>query len=148
MRRLSDAAHGWNGATIVHSALVGVVFLLTTLVLGVPAASALPIIASGSKCSSTWVNNADAMACFIQGQEDIRNGIRNPHYVACTADEEIYCCRDTASGQTCEGLGITTPPRERGDLDLRVEAILQAQRHPRQAGADWRRARRSEGHDL
>jgi hypothetical protein len=42
-------------------------------------AGALPP-ASGSKCRSDWVNNEGAMACFIQGEEDLRNGVAHPHH--------------------------------------------------------------------
>lgn len=68
-------------------------------------ASALPP-ADGSKCSSSWVNNAGAMACFTQGEEETRNGSKNPHYVACTSDGTIYCCvTNAAGGQSCVPAG-------------------------------------------
>src|SRR5687767_2005839 len=86
-----------------QSYAVLVVLALSTLLLAAAPASALPI-ASGSKCNSTWVNNPEAMACFIQGQEDIRNGVSRPHYVACTAGGEIFCCVDNANGQDCEAV--------------------------------------------
>jgi hypothetical protein len=64
------------------------------------AAWALPI-ASGANCSSSWVNNAGAMACFIQGEEETRAGFKHPHYVAC-AGGDIFCCVDNDAGaQDC-----------------------------------------------
>lgn len=64
-------------------------------------ANAKPKIASGSNCSSNWVNNQGAMACFIQGEEESRAGARHPHYVAC-AGGDIFCCQDNDSGaQNC-----------------------------------------------
>ena len=64
--------------------------LLSMLVLGSSSANALPP-ASGSKCSSDWVNNEGAMQCFIQGEEESRSGVKHPHYVACTAAGEVFC---------------------------------------------------------
>lgn len=59
--------------------------------------------ADGSKCNANWVNNAGAMNCFIQGQQDIRNGVAHPHYVACTSAGEVFCCVDDDKGnQSCE----------------------------------------------
>ena len=64
-------------------------------------ALALPKIASGSNCSSGWVNNAGAMACFIQGEEEGNNGAAHPHYVAC-AGGDVFCCQDDDHGnQNC-----------------------------------------------
>lgn len=84
--------------------------------------------ASGSKCSANWVNNQAAMACFIQGEEDIRNGVRNPHYVACTAAGEIFCCQDRNSGQDCEAVSsIIVGPRPNFD-NVRLRAMLESQR--------------------
>jgi hypothetical protein len=57
MRRLSYAVSALAAATIRRSALVGGLVLLSVLALGSPSVSALPV-ASGSKCSSNWVNNA------------------------------------------------------------------------------------------
>ena len=63
-------------------------------------ASALPI-ASGSKCSSDWVNNAGAMSCFTKGEEEARSGVRRPHYVACVGGD-VFCCVDNDHGaQDC-----------------------------------------------
>jgi hypothetical protein len=68
-------------------------------------ARALPI-ASGANCKSDWVNNAGAMACFIQGEEEIRNGVAHPHYVAC-AGGDIFCCVDNDAGhQDCVAQAI------------------------------------------
>ena len=88
---------------------------MTTLRLAASAAAALMLsaglattparampIASGSNCSSGWVNNAGAMACFIQGEEEGNNGAAHPHYVAC-AGGDIFCCVDDDRGnQNCE----------------------------------------------
>jgi hypothetical protein len=78
MRRVSYAVFATAAATILHLARMGGLVLLFMLVLGSPFASALPI-ASGSKCKSDWVNNAGAMACFIQGEEELRKGVSHPH---------------------------------------------------------------------
>ena len=64
-------------------------------------AGALPKIASGSNCSSNWVNNSGAMACFIQGEEEGNAGASHPHYVAC-AGGDVFCCQDDDHGnQNC-----------------------------------------------
>jgi hypothetical protein len=47
------------------------------------------------------VNNAGAMNCFIQGEEDTHNGVAHPHYVACL-NGDVFCCVDTSAGQHCE----------------------------------------------
>ena len=86
-------------------------------------AAALPI-ATGSNCSSTWVNNAGAMACFTQGEEEGRNGAKHPHYVAC-AGGDVFCCKDDDHGnQDCvaQAAGI---PATRADW---IKAILSAHR--------------------
>jgi CARDB protein len=126
MRRPSNALSGLNAAVTVRLARVGVLLLLATMVLGSPSAGALPI-AHGSKCPSTWVNNPEAMACFAQGQEDVANGVRRPHYVACTAAGEIFCCVDTNTGQDCEAVQTSRPGRGPHLQDLQLSAILQAQ---------------------
>ena len=96
----------------------------TLLVLGAPLATARPKIATGSNCSSNWVNNAGAMACFIQGEEEARNGVRHPHYVAC-AGGDIFCCKDDDRGnQDCIAQASTRPPSKA----TWVRAILAAQR--------------------
>lgn len=104
------------------STLIGVAFAMWTAVAG-----ALPP-ASGSKCSANWVNNQAAMACFIQGEEEIRNGVRNPHYVACTAAGEIFCCQDKNGGQDCDAVSaIVIGPRPNID-NVRLRAMLESQR--------------------
>jgi hypothetical protein len=77
-------------------------FLLAAVVTAsILPANAKPKIASGSNCNSNWVNNAGAMACFIQGEEETRAGAKHPHYVAC-AGGAIFCCQDNDSGaQNC-----------------------------------------------
>jgi len=104
---------------------MGGLALLAMLVLGSPSASALPI-ASGSKCKSDWVNNAGAMDCFIQSEEDVRNGVSHPHYVACTNDGEILCCVNNNNGaQNCEAVKVSGPRRPLEAVQL--GAILDAQ---------------------
>jgi hypothetical protein len=83
--------------------LVVLIGVFAALVLASSPASALPP-ASGSNCSSDWVNNPGAMSCFIQGEEDRRNGVAHPHYVACTKSGEVFCCQDDARGQNCEAV--------------------------------------------
>jgi hypothetical protein len=123
MRRLSYSVSATAAAAILHLARMGGLVLLAMLVLGSPSASALPI-ASGSKCKSDWVNNAGAMACFIQGEEDVRNGVTHPHYVACSNAGEIFCCVDKNGGQDCEAVRAGgRPPNE----TVKLGAILDAQ---------------------
>lgn len=99
-------------------------FFLLMLVIGPPSATALPP-ASGSKCKTDWVNNAGAMACFIQGEEDVRNGVSRPHYVACTSAGETFCCVDNNhGGQDCEAVMAGGKPP---DIDVKLAAILDAQ---------------------
>jgi len=94
------------------------------LVLGVPPTFAKPKIASGSECTASWVNNAGAMQCFIQGQEESRNGVSRPHYVACTGGD-IFCCKDNDNGaQDCVAQAGTRPPSKA----VWIRAILAAQR--------------------
>lgn len=123
MRRLSYPVPALGAATILHSAGVGALVLLSTLVLGSPPASALPI-ASGSNCKSDWVNNEGALACFIQGEEDGRNGVTHPHYVACSAAGEVFCCVDDDKGQNCEAVRVGGRHHIEG---LALGALLQAQ---------------------
>jgi hypothetical protein len=107
-----------------RSAITSLATAAVLLVLGAPSAIAKPKIASGSNCKSDWVNNAGAMQCFIQGEEEARNGARHPHYVAC-AGGDIFCCQDDdRGGQDCVAQASTRPP-SRGDL---IRAILAAQR--------------------
>ena len=87
-------------------------------------AHALPP-ASGSKCSSNWVNNASAMQCFIQGEEDVQHGVSHPHYVACTAAGEVFCCVNNDNGnQDCEVQASKAKTTEA----QRIRAILAAHR--------------------
>lgn len=123
MRRFSYAVFASTQATILNSARLGVLVLLSTLIMGSPSASALPP-ASGSKCSSNWVNNAGAMSCFIQGEEDLRNGVSHPHYVACTSAGEVFCCVDDSRGQNCEAVMVVGRPP---NVDVKLGAILDAQ---------------------
>jgi hypothetical protein len=79
--------------------------------------------ASGSSCSSNWVNNSGAMQCFAQGEDESHAGAAHPHYVACTSNGEIFCCVDDAHGnQDCEAQDAQTA----GSAG-RVKAILAAQ---------------------
>jgi hypothetical protein len=94
------------------------------LVLGAPSAIAKPKIASGSQCSSNWVNNADAMRCFTQGEEESHAGVSHPHYVACIG-VDIMCCKDNDRGaQDCVAEAGTRP----SSTSDWVRAILAAQR--------------------
>ena len=99
--------------------------LLSMLLLGSPYARALPP-ADGSKCKPDWVNNPGAMDCFIQSEEDVRNGVSHPHYVACTNDGEILCCVNNNNGaQNCEAVKVSGPRRPLEAVQL--GAILDAQ---------------------
>lgn len=70
------------------------------LAMGVSPVAALPI-ATGSQCNSKWVNNAGAMSCFIQGEDEARAGASHPHYVACVGGD-VFCCVDNDHGnQDC-----------------------------------------------
>jgi hypothetical protein len=43
------------------------------------------------------------MNCFIQGEDEQHAGAKHPHYVACTAAGEVFCCQDNdQGGQNCE----------------------------------------------
>jgi hypothetical protein len=96
--------------------------LVSALALASPSANALP--ADGSNCSANWVNNQGAMACFIQGQQDIKNGVAHPHYVACTKAGEVFCCVDNDSGsQNCEAQARTG----RATLAQQLAGVLNAQ---------------------
>ncbi len=95
MTRSSHAA-----PSLAATAAVGLLALSGALLLRPSPAVALPI-PTGSQCNSTWVNNAGAMSCFIQGEDEVRNGARHPHYVAC-AGGDIFCCVDNDNGnQNC-----------------------------------------------
>ena len=74
--------------------------LLCTSIAPTPARALPP--ATGSKCDSSWVNNAGAMACFIKGEDESHAGVKHPHYVACVGGD-IFCCVDNDAGhQNCE----------------------------------------------
>jgi hypothetical protein len=89
-----------------------------------PTANAMPR-ADGSKCSSNWVNNEGAMQCFIQGEDETNSGAAHPHYVACTAAGEIFCCVDNDKGaQNC----VAEDTKGRATLAEQLGAILNAQR--------------------
>jgi hypothetical protein len=105
-------------------ARVGCFFLLM-LTLGSSLASALPP-ADGSKCKPDWVNNPGAMDCFVKGEEEIRNGVSHPHYVACTNDGDVMCCVNNDNGaQNCEAVKASGPRRPIEAVQL--GAILDAQ---------------------
>jgi hypothetical protein len=98
--------------------------VLALLMFPISSALALPP-ADGSKCSANWVNNASAMACFTQGEEESRNGTKHPHYVACTAAGEVFCCVDDDHGnQNCEVAEASTGG---GHPKIWVQGILAAQ---------------------
>jgi Spy/CpxP family protein refolding chaperone len=126
MRRLYEAVKAFSVATVPGPARLDALVLLATMLLGSPSASALPP-ASGSKCHSDWVNKAGAMACFIQGEEDLRNGVAHPHYVACTADGEVFCCVDKTAGQDCEVVSATSVHGHQELENLKLQATLEAQ---------------------
>jgi hypothetical protein len=65
-----------------------------------------------------------AMACFIQGEEDLRNGVSHPHYVACSNAGEVFCCVDNDKGQDCEA--VKTGGRRPTDAAM-LGAILDTQ---------------------
>lgn len=80
--------------------------------------------ASGSNCSSNWVNNEAAMQCFIQGEEETNHGTAHPHYVACLPNGELLCCVDNNhGGQDCEGVQASG----RASLAQQLKAILNGQ---------------------
>jgi len=109
----------WNPAARICGLITFSMFLLMT-----GYANALPP-ADGSKCSSNWVNNNAAMNCFIQGEDETHAGVAHPHYVACTAAGEVFCCVDDNKGnQNCEVCAADAkPPSEAAKLN----AILNAQ---------------------
>lgn len=125
MRRLSCVVTGLASDTMLHSALVVGLGFVFTMILGTAPARALPP-ASGSKCSSNWVNNEGAMACFIQGEEDVRNGVKHPHYVACTSAGEVFCCVDNDRGQDCEAVKVSVGGHQHLEA-TQIGAILDAQ---------------------
>ena len=64
--------------------------------------------ATGSNCSSDWVNNSGAMECFIKGEDESRAGAAHPHYVACL-NGQTYCCQDDSKGQNCDAVMSVHP---------------------------------------
>jgi hypothetical protein len=98
--------------------------LLSIFVLVSSSASALPP-ASGSTCRSDWVNNEAAMQCFIKGEEETRNGVKHPRYVACTSAGEVFCCVDDDRGnQDCE---VAQAAGSTSEAD-KIRAIIEAHR--------------------
>jgi hypothetical protein len=71
------------------------------------------------------VNNEGALACFIQGEEDLRNGVNHPHYVACSKAGDVFCCVDDNKGnQDCQAVRVG----ERQHIEAeQIGAILDAQ---------------------
>ena len=106
------------------AAIASLVAAAILVVVGVAPSMARPKPASGSNCSSSWVNNEAAMQCFIRGEEEARNGVRHPHYVACLAGT-IFCCKDNdRGGQNCVAQERTSAPSSA----VLIRAILAAQR--------------------
>jgi hypothetical protein len=79
--------------------------------------------ATGSNCSSDWVNNSGAMQCFTQGEEETHAGVAHPHYVACL-NGQTYCCHDDSKGQNCEAV-MSVHPVTSNDW---MKAVLAAHR--------------------
>lgn len=96
-------------------------------------AAALPRPASGANCSSNWVNNAAAMACFTKGEEEGRAGVKHPHYVACLAGA-VYCCVDDDRGQDCEVAEAGGRPAGKADW---VRALLAAHKARAMSLGHW-----------
>ena len=123
MRRFTCAVRALAIAASHFGRIGGLLLLFMLFGFEVRSANALPV-ASGSKCKSNWVNNEGAMACFVQGEEDVRNGVAHPHYVACSDAGEIFCCVDDAKGQDCVAVRAGgRPPNE----TVKLGAILDAQ---------------------
>lgn len=113
-----------HAITTLNAARAGSLALLAAFALASPSARAMPP-ASGSKCSSNWVNNEGAMECFIQGEDEVNSGAAHPHYVACTAAGEVFCCVDNDKGnQDC----VAEADTRRATLAEQVRAMLDAQR--------------------
>jgi len=111
----------WNCA----AGTVGIALLLTLFLPPSPVYALPP--ASGSKCNSNWVNNEAAMNCFVQGEEDVHNSVAHPHYVACTAAGEVFCCVDDNKGnQNCE-VCTAKSGGKRPTVGAQIGAILNAQ---------------------
>ena len=67
------------------------------------------------------------MDCFIQSEEDLRNGVSHPHYVACTSAGEIFCCVNNDHGdQDCQVAVKTSGPKRPLEA-VQLGAILDAQ---------------------
>ena len=96
--------------------------VVAAAIAGTPA-FALGKPATGSNCSSDWVNNSGAMECFTKGEEESHTGVSNPHYVACL-NGQIYCCQDNSKGQNCEAV-MSVHPAGAGEW---MKAVLAAQR--------------------
>ena len=112
----------WNPAARICGLITFSMFLLMT-----GYANALPP-ADGSKCSSNWVNNNAAMNCFIQGEDETHAGVAHPHYVACTAAGEVFCCVDDNKGnQNCEVCAANTKGGRLPTVNQQIGAILNAQ---------------------
>jgi hypothetical protein len=113
-----------SSATIASRNFLCAAFLAAAFSLGVSSASAMPV-ASGSKCNANWVNNQAAMNCFIQGEDEAHAGAAHPHYVACSAAGEVFCCVDDDKGnQNCTVAEATSGHVSTGTW---VHAILSAQ---------------------
>ena len=122
MRRPSHAVCALAAVKTIRSPYAGTLILVSMLLLGFRPVSAKP--ADGSKCRSDWVYNPRAMACFTQGEDDAHNGVRHPHYVACSLAGEVFCCVDDDHGsQNCEA--VKEGPRH--DIDVPIAGLLQAQ---------------------
>jgi hypothetical protein len=126
VRKTSVAVLPARAADLTTIATIGMLILLAALLLPHPTAAAGKI-ASGSNCSSSWVNNAGAMSCFIQGEDEAHAGVVHPHYVAC-AGGDIFCCVDDSHGnQNCEAQASTAGGNRASEAQ-KVQAILMAQR--------------------
>jgi hypothetical protein len=92
---------GSSGVALASRIFIGAALLAATSSLSFSPARAMPV-ASGSKCNANWVNNQAAMSCFIQGEDEAHAGAAHPHYVACSAAGEVFCCVDDDKGnQNC-----------------------------------------------
>jgi len=121
MKRFGVTDSSLNGA-ILRSVSCGL-GLLSGLTLASLPASAMPV-ADGSKCNPNWVNNGGAMQCMIQGEDEANAGVSHPHYVACSAAGEIFCCVDDNKGaQNC----VAEDSRGRATLAQQLGAILNGQ---------------------
>ena len=112
----------------LNRAIVRGLITFSILALAAGYANALPP-ADGSKCSSNWVNNNAAMNCFIQGEDETHAGAAHPHYVACTAAGEVFCCVDDNKGnQICEVCAATAKaPSEAAKLNALINGQMMMQ---------------------